>query len=142
MAKPTLYFFKMIGCGACTQFETQMFQQLINDPEVRKTIAIEQVVFGRDAQGNEYSLVPEFPDFQSKVQYAPYVWLARPYDESQGYHLQSTTMNDKSLNTRQDGQEYSYRRDSTYPEFRNWVLQNAKPSSSGGFRARGTRGGK
>jgi len=138
--KPTLYFFKLNGCGACVQFEEQMFSKLVNDPEVRKVVTLEKIVFGRDQEtGEEYSLAPEFPDFQSTIKYAPYVWLARGYDESQGYHLQPTTMHDKSLNLRQDGQLYEYRHDSTYPELRNWILQGARSynsTRSGNFRSR------
>jgi hypothetical protein len=134
--KPTLYFMKMEGCGACAQFEEQMFQRLIQDPEVRTVVALERVVFGRDAQGHEYSLDSEFPDFSARVQYAPYIWLGRAYDESSGYHLNPATMNNKALNLRQDGQEYRYRVNTTYPELKNWILQGARRLSGSSYRGR------
>lgn len=126
MSKPTLYFFKLHGCPACIQFDTQMFQRLIKDSEIRNTVTLEKVEFGRNSQGVEYSLAPEFPDFKTKIQYAPYVWLAHSYDESNGYHLDPTTMNDVKLNLRQKGKQYEYRHDSTYPELRTWILTEGK----------------
>lgn len=136
--KPTFYFMKMNGCSACVQFDQQMFQQLLKDPEVRQAVTLEQVVFGRGDDGVVYSLDDEFPDFRQQITYAPYLWLGRGYDESQGYHLRSETMHDKKRNLRQDGVLYSYRMESTYPELREWILSNARRFQGNEFRARKT----
>lgn len=129
-SKPTFYFFKMIGCPACVRFN-EYFQRLVQDPEVRQAVGLEMIEFG---QG--YSLSDEFPDFQEKIKYAPFLWLARSYDESTGYHLQPETMTDKSLNTRQDGQEYHMEEDPSYEGLKSWILKKSQSSGNQQFRGR------
>jgi len=125
-SKPTLTFFKLLNCSACTQFENQIFNQLIQDQEVLKVVNVDQVVFGRDADGTHYDLRDEYPDFVDKVKYAPYLWLSRPYDETKGHHLNASTMNNPSVNTRLNGEAFAYRVDTTYENFKDWILNTAR----------------
>ena len=129
--KPVFWFCKLFKCQACTLFEGHLFSRLLQDPVVRQAVVLEQVTFGQNSEtGETYHLESEFPDFASKISYAPYLWLAKPYDESQGYHLNPSTMNNKTLNTRLQGKEYVYGPTSTYEELRNWLLTNARSLSS------------
>lgn len=124
-SKPTFTFFKMIGCGACNQFQREIFDRLVKDPEILQAVNVDEVIFGRDEHGNVYDLLEDYPDFASKVRYAPFLWLSQPYDEMTGYHLRPETMNNPTMNLRLNGQEFSYRRDTTYEGLKKWILTNA-----------------
>ena len=114
-----------------------MLSRLTEDPQVRNAVNIERVSFGRDPETGEiYDLTPEFPDFQDKIQYAPFLWLAQPYDESTGHHLNPTTMRNPKLNTRQNGKEFSMEPTTTYENLRSWILGNARGTSTFNSRRR------
>jgi hypothetical protein len=126
VSKPTFTFFKLLDCSACEQFQSQLFERLVNDPDVLNAVNLDEVVFGRDADGTVYSLEDNYPDFVKAVTFAPYLWLAPPYDERLGYHLEKDTMSNPSLNLRLNGKAFSYRRDTTYEKMKNWLLLSAK----------------
>lgn len=130
-ARPTFTFFKLIGCGACDYFDREFFQRLITDPAVTSVINIDQVTFGRDGQ-HEYVLQEDYPDFE--INYAPYLWLSAPYDESSEYHLDPVTMHNPNLNRRQHGFEYRFSSATTYPVLKQWLLTHAdRLRGTGGF---------
>lgn len=119
--RPTLIYFKLFGCPACEYFDREFFRLLVNDVDVLQAVNIDEVTFGR-GQDYEYVLDELYPDFD--VKYAPFIWLAAPYDETKGYHLNPATMRDPKLNTRLNGQEYQLTDASTYGTLKNWILEN------------------
>jgi hypothetical protein len=127
--KPTFTFFKMLGCGACDQFDTQLFIRLVKDPDILGTVNLEQVTFGHDGQ-TIYDLNVEFPDLADKIRYAPFLWLSHPYDEKLGYHLVEGIKDNPKLNLRLIGQEFTYRADTTYEILKGWILQTAEQYST------------
>jgi len=143
VSKPTFTFFKLQGCSACDQFQRQFFERLVKDPEVLRAVNIDEVMFGRGADGEDYSLRENYPDFADKVTYAPFLWLAQAYDESRGYHLDPATMFDTTLNLRLNGEQFPYRRDTTYEGLKAWLLKGAGVSGAeGGGRGFKKAGGK
>jgi hypothetical protein len=125
MAKPAFTFFKLLNCSACQHFEAKFFQRLIEDNEVRNAVYLDRVVFGREPDGTVLTLEEQYSDLEPKIQYAPYLWLSQPYDESTGYHLDPATRNDPALNTRLNGKEFSFRQDTTYEDVKHWILAEA-----------------
>lgn len=124
-SKPTFMFFAMSGCNACTQFK-KLWSRLIKDSEVKAVVNLDRIEFGFK-DGVEYELESAYPDFN--IEYAPYLWLAKPYDESNGHHLNPATMHDKKKNTRQNGELFGFRGNTTYSGLKKWILEHATAKS-------------
>ena len=111
MSVPTFYFFKMFGCGACNVF-APIFDRLTQDPDLRRLVVLERVEFGHDSTtGQRYDL-SDYPQFASRVQYAPFLWLG----------------------THDSGQELRFTRGTTAESVKAWILAQVASSSRGAFR--------
>lgn len=120
--KPTLYFFKLrfsTGvCGHCTKFEESIFNFIIKDKKILSLIDIEKVEFGTDEDGRQLVLDVDFPDLVRKVTYGPYVYLTPPFDPN------DTNLKNEIRSPRASGYLFDYSEESTYEEFRKWLIKN------------------